>query len=311
MSSVVNNLRQAGKSVFAASFFAAALSLATLALPSVANAGEGSFGWIYTLDLQPQGKLEFEQRLSLVRKQANGTYDFWRSRTEIEYGLTNDLQIAAYLNAHSINAANNYTNPDACGGSAPCTSGYGVPENAGTPYRKNAVDGASIEAIWRLSNPVLSPVGVGLYVEATSGKLADELETRLLLQSNFLDDSLVVAANIVYEIEKIKFLGEPSPESMVDVLLGASYRFAPRWTAGVEHRFHNDFAGYRLGQHTQRANFFGPNIHYATKDWWVTAAWRHQIGGKCWAPGDAECSGGKVWDSHGRDEFMFKYGRPF
>jgi hypothetical protein len=101
VSSVVNNLRQAGKSVFAASFFAAALSLASLALPSVATAGEGSFGWIYTLDLQPKGKLEFEQRLSLVRKQANGTYDFWRSRTEIEYGLTNDLQIAAYLNAHS------------------------------------------------------------------------------------------------------------------------------------------------------------------------------------------------------------------
>ena len=307
----MNSIKQARKSAFAAPLLAAALSLAALACPSLASAGEGSFGWIYTLDLQPQGKLEFEQRLSLVHKQANGTYDFWRSRTEIEYGLTNDLQVAAYLNANVINAANNYTNPDACGGSPPCTSGFGVPENAGAHYRKTAIDGASLEAIWRLSNPVLSPVGVGLYVESTFGKLADELETRLLLQSNFLDDSLIVAANIVYEAENIKFLNETSHESMVDVLLGASYRFAPRWTAGVEHRFHNDFAGHRLNDHTQRANFFGPNIHYATKDWWVTAAWRHQIGGKCWAPGDAECSDGKVWDSHGRDEVMFKYGRPF
>lgn len=307
----MNSIKPATKFSLAASFLGAMLSLAVLASPSVAHAGEGSFGWIYTLDLQPQGKLEFEQRLSLVHKQANGTYDFWRSRTEMEYGLTNDLQVSAYLNAYSVNASKNYTNPDACGGAGPCTSGYGVSENAGDTFRKTALDGASLEAVWRLSNPVLSPVGVGLYVESTFGQLADELETRLLLQSNFLDDSLIVAANIVYEAEKVKFLNQPSPESMVDLLVGASYRFAPRWTAGVEHRFHNDFAGYRLSEHTQRANFFGPNLHYATKDWWVTAAWRHQLGGKCWAPGDAECSGGKVWDSHGHDEFMLKYGRPF
>jgi len=78
---------------------------------SDASAGEGSFGWIYTLDLQPKGTLEFEQRLQLTRKQAAGTYDLWRSRTELEYGLTDDIQIAGYLNAYSVNAAGNYTKP--------------------------------------------------------------------------------------------------------------------------------------------------------------------------------------------------------
>ncbi|OYY55788.1 MAG: hypothetical protein B7Y05_19645, partial [Polynucleobacter sp. 24-46-87] len=42
---------------------------------SFANAGEGVFGWIYTLDLQPKGKLEFEQRLQLNQIQAAGTYE--------------------------------------------------------------------------------------------------------------------------------------------------------------------------------------------------------------------------------------------
>ena len=42
---------------------------------SLAHAGEGVFGWIYTLDLQPKGKLEFEQRLQLNQQQASGTYD--------------------------------------------------------------------------------------------------------------------------------------------------------------------------------------------------------------------------------------------
>ncbi len=58
-------------------------------------AGDGLFGWIYTLDLQPKGKWEFEQRLQLNKQQAAGTYDSWFSRSEIEYGLTNDLQVAA------------------------------------------------------------------------------------------------------------------------------------------------------------------------------------------------------------------------
>ncbi len=286
------------------------LTMSTL-ITAPAMAGEGSFGWIYTLDLQPKGTLEFEQRLQLTRKQAAGTYDLWRSRTELEYGLTDDIQIAGYLNAYSVNAAGNYTNPLACGAAASCTGGYAVPEDAGASYRKTDIDGASVEAIWRLSNPVVSPVGVGLYAELTRGKLADEVETRLLLQSNFLDDSLIVAANIVYEAENIKFTGETSKESMIDVLLGVSYRFAPRWTAGIEHRHHNDYAGHGLNQHTQRADFIGPNLHYATKDWWATAAYRRQIGGTCWEPGAAECSGGKVWDSHGRDEFIVKFGRPF
>lgn len=72
------------------------------------QAGEGYFGWVYGLDLQPQGKWEFEQRLQLTRGQASGSYDLWQGRTEIEYGLTNNFQIAGYLNSYSINAARNY-----------------------------------------------------------------------------------------------------------------------------------------------------------------------------------------------------------
>ncbi|MGB4345140.1 MAG: hypothetical protein WBJ21_01955 [Burkholderiaceae bacterium] len=41
----------------------AAFALAFAGITSSAQAGEGTFGWIYTLDLQPKGTLEFEQRL--------------------------------------------------------------------------------------------------------------------------------------------------------------------------------------------------------------------------------------------------------
>ena len=288
------------------------LSAATLALGlalpmSAALAGEGSFGWIYTLDLQPRGALEFEQRVQLNRAQAKGKYDLWQSRTELEYGVSEDFQLAGYLNASHVGANQNY--PDGS------TSGWLVPGSAGsTSYSRSRIDGVSVEGIWRLSNPVIDPVGVGVYLEGTTGQVKDEVEARLLLQSNFLDDRLVVASNLHFATERVKYdRPDIGRESMADLLLGVSYRVANNWTAGVEYRFHNDFDGYRFNTQTQRAHFIGPNVHYATKEWWVTAAWRYQPKGasRCWAPGEAECSDGRVWDSHSRNEYVMKFGVPF
>ena len=282
---------------------------------SLAYAGEGAFGWIYTLDLQPKGELEFEQRLQLTKQQASGSYNAWISRSELEYGLTNDFQIAGYLNAYYVNANQNYTNPEACGDRPTCTGGQPVPVetwNPAAPYRKGGIEGGSLEAIYRITNPVISPVGVGLYLEPTIGKNKNELEARLLLQSNFIDDKLVTAANIVVANEQLKFVGNGNvPESMLDFLVGASYRFAPKWFGGVEARFHNDYSSYNLQNQTQKATFVGPNMHYASKDWWFTAAWRYQLkGGTCMGTGTAECSNARVWDSHGLNEFIVKVGFP-
>lgn len=278
------------------------------------SAGEGYFGWVYGLDLQPQGKWEFEQRLQLTRAQETGTYDLWQGRTEVEYGLSNDIQLAGYLNTYSINAANNNTNSDICNqGISPCTGGYGVSglDHPGDTYSKTNIDGISLEGIWRITNPVTSPIGIGLYLEPTIGHLKNALESRLILQSNFLDDRLQLVGNIVYELEHLKFDVEPIEETVLDFVGGFTYRILPNLNVGLEYRFHNDFDGYTLNSQTQRAHFWGPNIHYATKDWWITAAMRTQIGGQCWDPGTAECSNGKVWDSHGKNEYIVKFGMPF
>ena len=280
-----------------------------------AYAGEGLFGYAYTLDTQPKGKLEFEQRFDLTHGQAVGTYNFGQYRSALEYGLTDNIQIAGYLNMYSLNASKNYVSPEMCENKIPCTAGFGVPGHAhdDDSYRRFRVDGASFEAIWRITNPVTSPVGIGLYVEPTLGRLEDSIEWRLLLQSNFLDDRLILALNFLYEPEKEKYDDEIIRNSMGDILYGASYRFASKWSAGIEGRFHTDHDGYYFNQHTQTANFIGPTIHYADQHWWATASWRHQISGKCYADGTADCADGynKVWDNHGRDQFMVKFGIPF
>lgn len=276
-----------------------------------AHAGEGSFGWIYTLDLQPKGTLEFEQRLQYNRAQAQNKYDLWQGRTELEYGVTENFQLAGYLNYSYVNAYRNYPgNSEFPNGE---TSGWGVAYPGDEKYSKGRFDGVSLEAVYRFTNPVVDPVGIGLYGELTTGNTKDEFEARLLLQSNFLDDKLVLAANIVGAMERIKYFDDGSaPESMADLLLGASYRFANNWTGGLEARYHNDFYGYHYNTQTQRQWFFGPNLHYATKDWWATGAWRWQpTGGKCWEPGEAECANGRVMDSHSKNEFIVKFGMPF
>ena len=55
---------------------------------------------------------------------------------------------------------------------------------------------------WRILNPLTSPVGVGLCIETTIGRLQDSLETKLIVQSNFLDDRLIVAGNLSFEMER-------------------------------------------------------------------------------------------------------------
>ena len=80
-----------------------------LAYATSATAGEGTFGWVTSLDLQPKGELELEERLQLNQNQASGTYQLWQSRTELSYGLTNDIQISGYLNASKVTAKGNYT----------------------------------------------------------------------------------------------------------------------------------------------------------------------------------------------------------
>lgn len=278
-----------------------------------AQAGEGTFGWLYTLDLQPKGKLEFEQKVDATHGQSSGSYNWVQYRSELEYGLTNDLQVAAYLNAYTIGANKNYVNPDACDAALPCTAGFGVPAKVSgstRAFNDRGVDGVSVEAIWRITNPVTSPIGIGLYIEPTYGKLENELETRLILQSNFLDDRVTVAANLLSEIEHEKYSDGIIHNSMADLLYGVNYRFVSNWTAGLEGRLHTDFDGTFYQSHSQTAHFLGPVLHYAAKDFWVTAVWRHQLNGHCYNGGTADCSNGYVSDNHGRDQFMVKVGIP-
>lgn len=243
------------------------------AVPAVA--GDSPFGYVYTTDTHGKGQWEVEQWMTNRRSQSQGSYSAWLSRTEVEYGVTNDLQTSLYLNADRVSADSNR---------ADGTTGPGafIPDSVdpNSRYKKTFFESVSNEWIYRILSPYKDPIGLAVYIEPSYGAKKRELEGKIILQKNFLDDRLVWAANFTLEYEKTNFHGEWEKETEVEFTTGLAYRFANHWNAGLEYRrrtAYEDF-GVKTDKRVFTNNYFGPSLHYADKNWWVTATYLVQLG---------------------------------
>ena len=282
---------------------------ASIGVPA-AWAGEGPFAFIYTLDLQPRGTWQLEQWEWLQAGQSQGNYDFLTNRTELEYGFRPWFQVGLYLNTEYTYAYRN--------GVDGTTGGPGTNidprSDPFAPYSTFRFKSVSFENIVRLMNPYTDGFGLGLYFEPAIGPLGYELEWKLLLQKNFIDDRLVLAANAVFETEQEWQSGAYEYASILDLLVGASYRFTDDWSFGVEFRNHREFTGQILNEPEHSAYFLGPTIHYSSEHWWLTFGWRHQLPIAAAFNEDQQSVvvGGRIFgDEHARDEFMLRVGIPF
>lgn len=289
-----------------------AIGSAALSFASEGCAGESPFGWIYTADVHPQGTSEFEHKSFLQQGQSRGQYSYVQHKEEIEYGLTDKLQIAGYFNWSYANAFQNGIDGTTGG---PGVNQYLAPAfDPYSRYRGTRFDSISFEAIYQVMNPLTDPFGLALYVEPSFGPLTRELEWRIILQKNFLDDRLIVAMNILGQHEHNIYLdGTVERASPLDLTFGVSYLFMPNWTVGLETRIHNEFTGYFFNSPDHSAFFAGPVLHYATKEYWWTVAWRHQLPIVNTYNEDqaAVAYKGRIYgNEHARDEVMFRLGVP-
>jgi len=239
-----------------------------------AHASEAIFGYVYTLDLTPKGGVEYEQWITDREGQAKGHFHDVLMRSEIEYGLTDNLQLSGYLNYSYINANRNSVNGE--------TSGIDIPadHDPTKPFNALRFDTVSAELIWRALSPYTNPIGLGFYVEPEVGPRERAIELRVILQKNFLDDRLITAANVWAELEREDAGGgEIERATMLETDLGISYRFAPKWFAGLEFRNHNEYVGYTVSTDDQEhtAFFIGPVLHYGSEKWWATLTLMHQF----------------------------------
>lgn len=289
----------------------AVLCACTLGMTSPVFAAEALFGWIYTTDLHPKGTAEIEQHVFLQDGQSQGAYDNVQLRTEYERGITDNYQASIYLNSRYVRARRNGLDGQTGGPDVDFPDGFDTTRS----YSKFRVESVSLENIWRLRNPITDGYGVALYLEPEIGPHVRELETRLILQKNLLDDTLVLAGNVMAAMEREEGFasGEVEKATMIDLTAGASYRLADHWYAGLETRNHREFTGYGLGNKDHSAWFLGPNLHYAAQRFWVTAAWRHQLP-VVQAFNDEQRDvvyGDRIFGGeHARNEFMLKVGVP-
>lgn len=288
-------------------FFIFTLSVAAV-LPAVA--GESPFGWIYTADVQPPGSQQFQQWMDVQRTQTRGQYNHAMLRTELEFGITPKYQTSIYLNSRILRSNQNLTDGTSGGPKTDIPAGF----DTTMPFKMTRLESVSWENLYQIANPLVDPIGLALYFEPKWGPRAKELEFKLILQNNFLDDRLIWATNLVTAFEKNNRGDAIERSTELDLLTGVSYRFANNWAAGAELRNHREFVGHGYNTPAHSAWFVGPNLHYATKGWWLTAAWRQQLK---WATGFTDdqrqvIQNGRIFgDEHSLNQFIVKVGVPF
>ena len=265
-----------------------AISLVLFATGAAAE--ESQFGFVYTTDLLPKGAKEVEQWVTWRHKKAGGKFDLVEARTEVEYGLTDRFQIAGYANYAWSRADHNGVD----GSTVPPETFAFAQVDPNGPWRTHKLMGFSLEGIYRVMSPYTDPFGLALYLEPTIGHGLRELESRIIVQKNFLDDRLIFAANLMVEQEgrwlpadptadptAIEANGHWDHETDINVGVAASYRFAPNWSAGVEMQQEREYSSYKIRKEfrTNLGNYAGPTVHYGGKDFFITATYLVQLGG--------------------------------
>ena len=227
-----------------------------------ALADERFFTYVQDADVIPKGGWEFEQWVTFRKGYAGGDRDFnqylWDFREEMEYGFTNKLSGALYLNFRQDQIVAQQPGADSSS--------------------KFSFKGVSAELKYQLLNPNTKPVGAALYFEPTYNGNELELEYKLIFSKN-IGDTWVLAANAVFEQEWEQEHGETEKKSGLEFNAGAAYRFTPNWSVGLEARYHSVYEGASLNERLGSAWFLGPNIHYGTSRWWATFTLLPQISG--------------------------------
>jgi len=274
-----------------------ALVLPTPIVINQARADENLWGYLYGADTLPKGGTELYNWLTLRTGKGKGTYRGWDEMLELEHGFTDRFQASFYLKGRSHRIAGGALEDDEDRKLA----------------RSLDFNGVNLAFKYNLLSVYQDLFGLSLYLEPAysridkiSGERINQfgLESKLILQKNFIDDQLALAYNLTLEPEwaKFKASGEKEEELEVEHAVGLSYRVAPRWFLGLEGRYHTEYPDFKGPQ--EGAFFLGPNVHYAAEKWWFTFTFLPQVAGHPPTPGRGR--NGLELEEHERYEFRLK-----
>ena len=182
------------------------------------------------------------------------------------------------------------------------------------PYSRGRIDGATAELAWRLTSPYLSAFGTAVIADLTAGPHTRSARLRGVLQKNFRDDTLILAANAFVELERREGAPTRAKVTALEVDLGASYRVAANWSLAAEYRLRTEYSGHDLSGRQYTAHFLGPTLHYGGQRWFFTLTALRQLDASVRAPAlRADVSDGRLYGArHTRwDGFRVRTGRTF
>lgn len=201
-----------------------------------ADAGERRFTYVYEATTAAKGEIELENWVTWKSQRSGGdTFDF---RHEIEYGVTDRLQMALYLADWRVKKGH-------------------------VSYQDTA-----LEVIYNLTNPVTDLVGSAIYGEVKLGDEKFELEGKAILQKNF--GPLVVAYNATFEAEwegeRFGYFNER--KGKFEQSFGASWQFTPNFLLGGEVLHEIEFENW--SEVGDSLVYVGPNASFRYKQYFVT-----------------------------------------
>lgn len=245
-----------------------------VALSTAASAEESMFGFVYTTDLLPQGGKEIEQWITLRHQKNGGHYDQIEGRTEFEYGLTDNLQVALY----GIYAWTSTYHNGPFGATTPPEQFSDFQAGPDDHFNRARFNGVAGEAIYRILSPYTDGIGLALYMEPTVGPNFFEIENKIILQKNFFDDLLTVAFNFTYAPE-FRFLPDPTgangrtwqEETDINFSFAMSYRFMANWSSGFEFLNEREYNSFGFAHQSNGGYYFGPTLHYGGERFFLTA----------------------------------------
>ncbi len=272
------------------------LSLSSfIGMPTRGAADEHLFGRTLGAETLPEGKSELYQFVTMRWGKDSGKYQGWDTDTEFEYGVSDLLTVGVDVIQHYFHVRNNEELGD--------LTGY-------------QFGGLEFSAKYRILSPFKDPIGLAFRFETgylshddVGGFPQQEIlaSPEILIQKNFLDDTLVLAVNLGVEWAWGKQPAEEyNKEVSFDGALGLSYRFAPNWFIGAEGRIRSEYPLFDLGFHEHTVVFLGPALHYGSEKWWGTLSWGYQV----WGRGVDEPHG-KSFAEEAQNEVRLKLGLNF
>ena len=242
-------------------FAAIAAVLFNAGLPTTARASDQPFLTLDATDIEPELGRELEQSFSWTAGKTNQSFNAIEGETEFEYGLSDRIQLAAA-------AEYDWTR----------TRDHAVPGSQA--IGGTAFDAVRAEMIYQAMNVYFDPIGLGFVVSPRIGRNLRDVETKVLVQKNFLNDRLRLVTNLGVNFGTERNLGAWSDVSALTFDAGIAYNVTWEWSAVLEFNAEHDYDGLLLNgraKPTSSTFYIGPTIQYVTLPWRFTLGAQAQL----------------------------------